>query len=491
MPKIAVPQTEYSPERRTALVFTGTGTDGAYHAGALQALNEAGVRVDLLAGRGIGAVGALFGAIDGGGRLWETTGLWRRPLAAAIYPWRRTYRRVAAGASLAALLLLIPPAIAGLGLMIYELAVLVEAAYPGSATWITASWGTFLARAFASDALPTRLPQIVTAVLAVVIVAVLAAALRARRRLHVRRNQHGGSWWTLLATPFSSDDTARYFITGLWDLLRGGANVRQPRRTDLSRRYAELLSDNLGQPGFRELLFVAHDLDARHDIAFALLRQPWRRGFFAARGPDDAVLRAGETVDLAGAPREVLLDGVAASLSLPGASDPPFITFAPESHWRGETHRVTDRPASLLRVLEEVAHAGVRQVILVTAAEEIGGPHALSTRRATPRGRLGEYFASAEAASVRDALGAAAGWFDAMFVVRPPHNPVAPLDAGGAFDARSDRWQTVGELVDRGYEDAYRQFIDPVVGASGERLVEVADGPGGGRSQVTDRHGSD
>ena len=73
-----------------------------------------------------------------------------------------------------------PPAIAGLGLMIYELAVLVEAAYPGSATWITASWGTFLARAFASDALPTRLPQIVTAVLAVVIVAVLAAALRAR-----------------------------------------------------------------------------------------------------------------------------------------------------------------------------------------------------------------------------------------------------------------------------------------------------------------------
>ena len=66
VPKVAVPQTEYSPDRRTALVLTGTGTDGAYHAGALQALNEAGVRVDLVAGRGIGAVGALFGAIDGG-----------------------------------------------------------------------------------------------------------------------------------------------------------------------------------------------------------------------------------------------------------------------------------------------------------------------------------------------------------------------------------------------------------------------------------------
>ena len=81
MSKLAVPATEYSPDRRTALVFTGTGTDGAYHAGALRALTEAGVRIDLVAGRGIGAVGALFAAIDGGARLWEPGGLWRRPLA--------------------------------------------------------------------------------------------------------------------------------------------------------------------------------------------------------------------------------------------------------------------------------------------------------------------------------------------------------------------------------------------------------------------------
>src|SRR5258707_1204473 len=30
----------YSPRRRTALVLTGTGTAGAYHAGALRALHE-------------------------------------------------------------------------------------------------------------------------------------------------------------------------------------------------------------------------------------------------------------------------------------------------------------------------------------------------------------------------------------------------------------------------------------------------------------------
>jgi len=33
----------YSPRRRTALVLSGTGTAGAYHAGVLMALHEAGV----------------------------------------------------------------------------------------------------------------------------------------------------------------------------------------------------------------------------------------------------------------------------------------------------------------------------------------------------------------------------------------------------------------------------------------------------------------
>ena len=57
-----------------------------------------------------------------------------------------------------------------------------------------------------------------------------------------------------------------------------------------------------------------------------------------------------------------------------------------------------------------------------------------------------------------------------MFVIRPAHNPIGPLDLGGAFDERSERRQGLSELIDRGYEDAYRQFVEPVVGASGEAL---------------------
>ena len=32
------------------------------------------------------------------------------------------------------------------------------------------------------------------------------------------------------------------------------------------------------------------------------------------------------------------------------------------------------------------------------------------------------------------------------------------------------RRQGLGELISRGYEDAYHQFIEPVVGASGDRV---------------------
>ena len=58
-------------------------------------------------------------------------------------------------------------------------------------------------------------------------------------------------------------------------------------------------------------------------------------------------------------------------------------------------------------------------------------------------------------------------------MIRPGHNPVGPLDLAGAYDERSDRHQPLTELVERGYEDAYRQFIEPVVGASGEALGDL------------------
>lgn len=74
-----------------------------------------------------------------------------------------------------------------------------------------------------------------------------------------------------------------------------------------------------------------------------------------------------------------------------------------------------------------------------------------------------------ETAAFDDACAVAAGKFPGVFIVRPTHNPIGPFDFSGVFDEASDRRVGVAELMQQGYEDAYRAFIEPVV-ASGERL---------------------
>ena len=74
----------------------------------------------------------------------------------------------------------------------------------------------------------------------------------------------------------------------MWDLLRGAAQLKEPSPLELCRRYIELLAENLGQPGFRELLLAVHDLDAHRDLVFALVaearRQDLQRGSSDDRG---------------------------------------------------------------------------------------------------------------------------------------------------------------------------------------------------------------
>ena len=55
-------------------MLTGTGAHGAYHAGVLRALQEAGVKIDIVAGQGVGVGGAALAAIDGAARLWDADG---------------------------------------------------------------------------------------------------------------------------------------------------------------------------------------------------------------------------------------------------------------------------------------------------------------------------------------------------------------------------------------------------------------------------------
>ena len=96
---------------------------------------------------------------------------------------------------------------------------------------------------------------------------------------------------------------------------------------------------------------------------------------------------APKLVDLAGTGRDHVMDAIGAALSVPMLTEPHLLTFGTDTFWRGETHRLCDRPASLVRLLEEVSAAGAEQVILVSADAPLDRAHALSARARSIRGR--------------------------------------------------------------------------------------------------------
>jgi hypothetical protein len=436
----------YSPDRRTALLFCGTGAHGAYQAGVLRALQEAGVKIDIVAGQGIGAATAALAAIDGGARLWEADGLWRGPRVSTLYGWKWPLR-VAAW-------LLLPLAIALFSpLLFVALGVPVPAAVAVVATG-----------------------------LALAILVTFTVHLASEYFAPVKRRAVGSWWWRIVGAPFDGDAARELAIETIWGLIRGAAPLKRPDRAALGRRYAEVLAESLGQPGFRELMIVTHDLETHRDLVGALLRENYRREFMARRPGRE---RMAEALDLAGLGRDHAIDLVAGALGVPLGTDPHLVTFGADTYWRGETHRLADRPGAVARLLEELYSAGVSQVVLVSAVAVATGPHRLVSPALDLHHRIGEFAASAEAAAVRDSMEQARLRFDGIFLICPAHNAVGPFDFTGAYDQASDRRQTLTELMERGYEDAYRQFIEPVVGASGEHL-RIGDAHGQGVLDDTD-----
>jgi methylmalonyl-CoA mutase cobalamin-binding subunit len=415
----------YSPERRTALVLCGTGAHGAYQAGVLRALREAGVKIDVMAGHGIGAGSAALAAIDGAARLWDPDGIWRSPLVSRLYQWKWPLRVAAWLVPLLGVACLIPPLIVAEGTLRFV-------------TWLPILAFGALASAF------------------------LAGAAIEQWRRPARRRTDGAWWWRVFGAPLDGTVARDAFLEAISDLVPG-------------RRYAEALADSLGQPGFRELIIVATDLDSRRDMVAALLREPQRREFLAPRPEGE---RRSEVLDLGGAGGDHAIDIVAAALTPPVVCDPHRLTFPADSYWRGETHRLCDRPGAVSRLLEELAAAGVSQAIVVSGVAAPSEPHRLRASRLDLRHRLGEFLAAAESAALRDALEMARLRFDSVHVICPAHNPVGAFDVTGAYDEASDRRQDVPELMDRGYDDAYRRFIEPVVGASGERLARASSRAG-------------
>ena len=458
----------YAPRLRTGVVLCGVGTAGAYQAGVWRALVEAGVKIDLVAGHGAGVATALCAAIDGGAKLWSAEGPWTSARVRGAYGWRPALRLAAIGVFVACLIVCAPLLVLVWAAIVYAASLIASLVnLPDASAWLVGQYDRSLAMLFRPPMLPTIVPRAIVLAMLVVVGVVVVAGVRAASAERSRRRLRGAWWWRLVGAPLESSEPAAALSETLWALVRGASSAPRPTAAEIGRRYAEILGDNLGQPGFREVLVAVHDIDARRDVVGAVLA-PERRAGFTGRRPGPGP-REAECVDLGGAQPELLIDFLTGSQRLPLASAPHPMRFAAESYWRGEEHRICDRNELALRLLEEMAALGVEQILLVGAAPPALGPHGLRASPIDLRGRAGEVVRSMETAALHDAWAAASTRFSGVFVVRPDHNPIGPFDFGGTYDAASDRRRSVGELMAQGYADAYRQFIEPVV-AAGERL---------------------
>jgi hypothetical protein len=460
-----VADTAYSPRLRTGVVLTGSGTAGAYQAGALRAVAESGIRVDVVAAHGAGVLTALASAVDGGARVWDPAGPWTDPRLHQAYRWRPALRVAFAGLLLCFGLLLTPLLALALAAVVYAAATLASlVSLTGVSTALVAWYSTALTWLFAPPMMPTIVPRLL--VLGVLIIAgvLVGAAWRAARQEGSRRRTTGAFWWQLLSWPLDATEPSATALDVLWKLVHGASAEPKPETADLGRRYVDVLTDNFGEPGFHEVLVAVHDLDARRDVVGAVLAAPGRATMETSRaGVAD---RDGEVVDFTGPQREMLAGVLTGAFRLPVVTAPSLVEYAADGYWRGERHRVCDRPDIASRLVEELAALGVEQMILIGPAPPPARPHAIRPAPVSLRARMGELLRTLESAALTEAAAVAVGRCASVFVVRPDHNPIGPFDFAGVYDDASDRQRTVAELMQQGYADAYHHLIEPMVSAS-------------------------
>jgi len=261
----------------------------------------------------------------------------------------------------------------------------------------------------------------------------------------------------------------------------------------VGRRYVSLLSENLGQPGFRELIVRTADLETGGPLPFVVLDDAHRAAFAAARtrGPRSRLEGLPGAVDLRAPGYDALaFDAVMTGLLPAGVVPVRRVAFPKGGLFAGESHRLTESGLCGGSGLAEAIAAGAEQILVVTAAPEEARPPARRRGvRALADGVLGTLERQAVEADLEwverinrivDTLGhrtddGGRGWQDpvtgrlyrsvALYVIRPDRRVLAPLDLDGAEDPSTEVRATVADVLDLGYRDAYRLFVEPVVGA--------------------------
>jgi hypothetical protein len=472
---------DYSPKRRTALVLTGSGASGAYHAGVMRALDESGVKVDLVVGSGVGNVAAAFAAIAGGGKLYGAGGFWDGAGWSSLYRLQPALRIALLLLATAFGVFLFPVGLALLAGLLFPLVLIVDVVAPGLPSRLIEGLWAAPAVLRAPYLAALAVPVFALSVLAVVYL--LFGWLKSGRRLA-----------EAFETPLDARPARKRLSEALWEVARGSAiSADPPSEPELGRRFVSLLAENLGQPGFRELILRVADLETGDVLPFVLLHDGARAAFAStrARGPRSRLEGIPGAVDLREPGHDSLLfDAVITGLLPPLVAPVRRVSFPKGGIFAGETHRLTDATLAAGCGISEAIAAGAEQVIVAS-----GSPHSASPppRRRGPRAAADGMLATLERQALEeDVRGAertsrivetlghrmddgSRAWQDPatgrvyrdvpVYVIRPDRRAFGPLELDGARDPATEVLETPEDLVEQGYRDAYRMFVEPVVGA--------------------------
>jgi hypothetical protein len=458
---VALPPRAYSfsPTRRTAVVLVGEGTTAAYLAGALQAIEEAGVRVDLVMGKGSGAAVAVMGAVQAGEKTRGVRGLISALEGKRPWRWRAPFA-ASAICLLVAFGVFVSPAIFGvLHLLAQSLLAVVSILAPTTVAALAAR-AESLAGGWISqiDLLYIRALAFPVALLFAFLMVgwIVPAAFRRRSLAGFGLERVFGEGWIQLSP------VAGHLERLLWEMVRGTALEERPASPrDIGPRYRDLLVENWGQPGFREVIFYALDQDAGQEVPFALLKERWLGRLFT-RGPAGGAIVA-EPVNLAGEDAPSLFGALIAALTPAGLAASIPLRLPASGRHGGEVHRFSSSLTLGQGMVSDAMAAGAEQIIYISAAPSM------------PPDSTGS-FERLSAAAVRQTLEADLRWVErerpalVFFLVRPDRQRLGLFEFKGRALTGGERLE-VGALVAQGHRDANRLFIQHALGdARSERV---------------------
>lgn len=464
--------------RRTAVVFAGSGASGAYHAGVLKAIDEAGVRVDLMVGSGVGVLAAAFGAAASGSALYGEQGLWRALSSKRVFRLNPTFRFLRS-LSLVALSAFLVPALLALILGLLLPAFLaVDFARPGFMANLLVTVGALA---------PGLRLFFIFALAAPTFLAFLFVLIRGASVLRTSGRRFSETFESGFDFSRIENEVGRR----LWEVSRGPAlHETRPEPAEIGRHFAALVGENLGQPGFRSLALRAANLDAGKPLALKLVSNDLRSGLRDGEGGDLLDLKDSHAAPL-------LYDVLATAFAATPFAAPRRVRLPKQGVFGGEVHRIAEASLVAGSGLSEAIALGADQVVLVTAAASDPGP--LVDRRGF-KAMAGAFLALQERNAIESDLQQTERlnrivetvghqkstgqreWQDPLtgrrfrsvtiHTIRPRRSLLRPLDLDGSIDPSNEVETTLLDWLDEGHHDAHRCFLNAALGE--DRMSEEA-----------------